>query len=95
MPNILYGANTWSPYTACARIAAEAAGAQCEMKWLSESEKAAQIKSGENMTGKFPMLKTDDGCIHESVAIAKYFCYGHATLLGSNANEKAKVDQWI
>jgi len=95
MPNTIYGANKWSPYTQLAQLVAEASGAEFNMCWLNEAEKTAQIASGENMTGKFPMLKTDDGIIHESVAIARYFAYGHATLNGSNANERAVCDQWI
>jgi glutathione S-transferase len=95
MPNTLYGGLTYSPYTQLARIAAEEAGQQVNMVWLTEAQKAEQAKSGENMTGKYPMLKTDEGCVHESVAIAKYFTYGHATLNGTNANEMAACDQWI
>jgi len=95
MPNTLYGGFTYSPYTQLARVVAEEAGAQVNMVWLNETEKAAQAASGENMTGKYPMLKTDDGCIHESVAIARYFAFGHATLNGTNANERATCDQWI
>ena len=47
-----------------------------------------------NMTGKYPMLETPEGRINESIAIAKYLANSHPTLLGSNAGERAKIDQW-
>ena len=46
------------------------------------------------MTGKYPCLVTPDGTLNESYAIAKYLAHGHATLLGSSNEERAKVDQW-
>lgn len=45
------------------------------------------------MTGKYPCLKTSEGTLNESVAIAKYFAYG-TDLLGKSHWEQAKVDQW-
>ena len=43
-----------------------------------------------------PLLKTSEGCLHESVAVCKYFCALHDNkLLGSNAIERSQVDQWI
>jgi len=44
-----------------------------------------------NKAGKFPLLKTEDGCIGESIAIAKYFAHGTG-LLGATEFESAKVD---
>jgi elongation factor 1-gamma len=47
-----------------------------------------------NVFGKFPMLETKEGVLHESVAIAKYLAHGHASLLGTNDVERAQIDQW-
>jgi elongation factor 1-gamma len=46
-------------------------------------------------TDKFPMLQTDEGCLHESTAICKYLCTVSKKLLGSNAVERSQVDQWV
>lgn len=59
----------------------------------AETIKSADYKS-QNMTGKFPMLKTSEGCVNESCAIAKFLAHG-TPLLGSNATERAQIDQWM
>lgn len=47
-------------------------------------------------TGKFPLLQTAEGTIHESTAIAKYFCtLAGGKFLGNGPVERAQVDQWI
>jgi elongation factor 1-gamma len=47
-------------------------------------------------TDKFPLLQTGDGNLHESTAIAKYFCtLAGGKYLGTTAVERAQVDQWI
>jgi elongation factor 1-gamma len=47
-------------------------------------------------TDKFPLLQTQDGCLHESTAIAKYFCsLGDGKMLGNGPVERSLVDQWI
>lgn len=71
-----------------------AAGNPVEMKVLSEEQRASAEYKNINMTGKFPLLQTPEGCINESIAIAKYLAHGHATLLGKDEWERAKVDQW-
>merc|ERR1711935_677029 len=48
-----------------------------------------------NDCGVYPMLVTPEGSICESVAVAKYLAHGHAQLMGGNAEERARVDQWI
>jgi elongation factor 1-gamma len=41
-------------------------------------------------TDKFPLLQTADGCLHESTAIAKYFCtLAGGKFLGTTAVERA------
>jgi elongation factor 1-gamma len=40
------------------------------------------------------MLETNEGVLHESMAIAKYLANGHQTLLGTNDLERAQIDQW-
>ena len=40
------------------------------------------------------MLETNEGVLHESMAIAKFLANGHQTLLGTNDLERAQIDQW-
>ena len=39
------------------------------------------------------MLETNEGVLHESVAIAKFLAHG-TPLLGANDLERAQIDQW-
>lgn len=48
-----------------------------------------------NPTNRLPLLETAEGNLCETQAIAKYIAFGHATLLGSSAIERAHVDQWL
>ena len=50
-----------------------------------------------NPNGKVPVLKTPEGAIFESTAIARYVARmrNDTGLLGRNFFEQAKVDQWI
>merc|ERR1711988_97325 len=49
-----------------------------------------------NHTGLYPLLKTKEGTLNESVAIAKYLCsLADGKLLGKTAVEQSHVDQWI
>lgn len=50
---------------------------------------------GLTTTDKFPLLQTADGTLHESTAIAKYFCTLAGKMLGNGPVERAQVDQWI
>ena len=54
----------------------------------AEMKNSKEFKA-KNIFGKFPMLETNEGILHESMAIAKYFAHGHATLLGTNDLERA------
>lgn len=76
------------------RTVAKHAGKDIETVTVGpDASNYAEIKA-KSVTGTFPMLETADGCITESVAIAKFFAHGHATLLGTNNVERAQVDQW-
>jgi glutathione S-transferase len=46
-------------------------------------------------TDKFPLLETEEGCMHESTAICKYLCNLAGKFFGNNAVERSQVDQWI
>jgi glutathione S-transferase len=85
MPCKIYTNYPWNPYVAMCRVVAEAAGAQCEMVVVDEEKKNSAEHKKINMTGKYPLLETEEGCLNESVAIAKYLADGHATLLGVNS----------
>jgi len=41
------------------------------------------------------MLETEQGMISDSIAIAKFLAHGHASLLGSSAEARASIDQWV
>jgi len=65
------------------------------------------LENGENLTPEFaaknpmkkvPVLELDDGtCIAETMAICRYFeeLYPEGPLLGRDALDKAKVEQWL
>lgn len=65
------------------------------------------LSQGENLTSEFaeknpmkkvPVLELDEGtCISETMAICRYFeeVYPEHPLLGRDALEKAKVEQWL
>jgi len=90
----IYSNNNWNPMVLYCVAVSHAAGNPVEMKILSEEERKSPEYKDINMTGKFPLLQTPEGCINESIAIAKYLAHGHATLLGKDEWERAKVDQW-
>ncbi|CEG45580.1 elongation factor 1 [Plasmopara halstedii] len=81
-----------------ALIAAEFNGINIE---LPEFDFAKDIKSEEfkakSPTGKVPLLETDEGCIFESGAIAKYVARLRADtgLYGKSFFESGQVDAWI
>jgi elongation factor 1-gamma len=77
-----------------ARIAAKMNGKALDVEVVSEETKNSKEFKAINITGKYPFLTTPEGNLCESLAIAKYLAHGHATLLGSNAVERAKIDQW-
>jgi len=76
------------------RIAAKINGKSLDVEVVSEEVKNSKAHKAVNMTGKYPCLVTPEGTLNESYAIAKYLAHGHATLLGSSNEERAKIDQW-
>ena len=47
-------------------------------------------------TDKLPLFVCPEGTLHESTAIAKYFCnIAGGKMLGSSPVERSQVDQWI
>ena len=75
-------------------MCAEINGKQVEVEVVSDETKNSKEFKAKNLTGKFPLLETPEGNLSESIAIAKYLAAGHPTLLGTNAVERAKIDQW-
>lgn len=71
-----------------ARIAAKFSKAQLEVAVANDDSKK------QNPAGTYPCLVTAQGNLNESVAIAKFLAHGHS-ILGHNAEERARVDQWI
>ena len=81
---------------AFARIAAELTGQQIEVVEVTEEFRKSKEYKDMTITDKFPLLKTDKGVLHESSAIAKYFCaLAGGKYLGTGPVERAQVDQWI
>ena len=58
---------------------------------VDEAMKSSAEHKAINKSGKYPCLKTEHGCIGESLAIARYFAHGSA-LNGANEFESAKID---
>jgi len=82
---------------ALARIALEMTGQPCEVVVANEEfRKTPGFKALTTIENKFPLLVTSEGNLHESTAIAKYFCtLAGDKFLGANATERSQVDQWI
>ena len=81
---------------AVARIAQDLTGQQAEMVVCDEAYRKTAGYKALTTTDKFPLLQTADGNLHESSAIAKYFCFlAGDKFLGNNSVERSQVDQWI
>lgn len=81
---------------AVARIALDMSNQQAEVIIADEEFRKTPAYKALTTTDKFPLLQTADGCLHESTAIAKYFCALNGNKhLGNNAIERTQVDQWI
>ena len=71
------------------RVVAKLAKKNVTSVQVKPEEKNSKEFKAKNIFGKFPMLETNEGILHESMAIAKYLAHGHATLLGGNDVERA------
>ena len=61
----------------------------------AEEQKTKEFKL-KSITGKCPVLETEQGYLVESAAIARYIArMGAGNLAGSNPKETSEVDQWI
>lgn len=89
--NIIYTNYAWNPYVGFCRVVAEVAGVPLEMKVVSAEEKNSAEHKAINLTGKYPCLVTAQGCLNESLAIAKFLAHGN-DLAGGDAWTKAKID---
>ena len=77
------------------QVVAKLSKQQYELVVADQKMKDSKDFKAKNLTGKFPMLETSEGCLVESLAIAKHFArLGAPDLLGKDAMEKAQVDQW-
>eukprot|EP00352_Strombidinopsis_acuminata_P005918 CAMPEP_0176376074 /NCGR_PEP_ID=MMETSP0126-20121128/27931_1 /TAXON_ID=141414 ORGANISM="Strombidinopsis acuminatum, Strain SPMC142" /NCGR_SAMPLE_ID=MMETSP0126 /ASSEMBLY_ACC=CAM_ASM_000229 /LENGTH=378 /DNA_ID=CAMNT_0017737361 /DNA_START=38 /DNA_END=1174 /DNA_ORIENTATION=+ len=76
-------------------VVAKMAKVDFELVLADQKVKDSKDFKAKNLTGKFPFLETPEGCLVESLAIAKHFArLGNADLLGKDAFERAQVDQW-
>ena len=81
---------------ALARIVMEMTGQQAEVVVADEEFRKTPGYKALTTTDKFPLLQTAEGNLHESSAIAKYFCtLAGGKFLGTSPVERAQVDQWI
>jgi len=77
------------------QVIAKMSGAELQVVFDNEELRATPEYKQFNPTGMFPLLETYEGNISESHAIAKFLAHGHPTLMGSNAVERAQVEQWM
>jgi len=92
----LYVNNPTSIPNALARIAMDMAGQSAEIIVADAEFRKTPAYKALTTTDRFPLLQTEHGCLHESTAIAKYFCsLAGNKFLGANATERSQVDQWI
>ena len=81
---------------ALARVALDLSGQEAEIVIADEEFRKTPAYKAMTTTDKFPLLQTADGCLHESTAIAKYFCsLAGGKYLGNGPIERTQVDQWI
>jgi elongation factor 1-gamma len=80
-----------------AAVVADFVGSQITEVFVSEEEAKTKEFKAKSLTGKYPLLETEDGTLFESAAIARYLARRNpeAGLLGKNAYEAGLVDQWI
>jgi len=93
MSNTLYTNYNGNIFVCGALAVAAHANVAVDVVVVDAAMKASAEHLAANHTGKYPCLKTENGCINESLAIAKYFAHGTA-LLGADDFEAAKVDEW-
>lgn len=92
----LYGLNPINSLICQVRVTARLTGQQIEYVNVTDEFRKSDEYKKMTTTDKFPLLQTDEGCIHETSAICKYLCaVSGGKLLGSNAIQRSQVDQWI
>lgn len=80
-------------YGMAVQVVAKMANKKLDVKIIDKDTIVSPAYKAQNMTGKFPMLKTPEGNLSESVAIAKFLANG-TKMMGANATERAQIDQW-
>ena len=91
----LYVINPVSSCCAVVRVAAELTGQKVETVVVDDAMRKSADFKAKNVTDKFPLLETAEGCLSESSAICVYLATLAGKNLGANAVERALVDQWI
>ena len=75
------------------RVVANLANKKVKSTQLDPTARNSKEMKAKNLFGKFPILETKEGIIHESMAIAKYLAHG-TKLLGGNDLQRAQIDMW-
>ena len=70
----LYTVNVINAYTTIPRVAALLTNQQVEVVKVDAEFRKSPEYLKLTTTDSFPLLETKDGCLHESSAIAVYFC---------------------
>merc|ERR1712086_302600 len=91
----LYGQNPINSYISCIRVVDRLCGQNVSYVQVTDEFKKSDEYKKMTTTDKFPLLQTDEGCMHETTAICKYLCAVHGKYLGNNAVQRSQVDQWI
>jgi len=93
----LYAHTTQHFFLYCTQICADAAGIEVEVVVPTDEMKEDKDFKAKKAHLSYPILELEDGTwIGEHIAICKYLLTkgGKAPMLGSNAFETAKVEQW-
>jgi len=93
----LYSNGVGNLWAQTALVAADLAGQEVEVVFKDKTAANEKEFKALNLTGKFPLLQVGNDTIFESSAIAQYFARlaPSSGLLGQNAFETARVQQWI
>jgi elongation factor 1-gamma len=91
----VYFKNSASSCCSVVRTVAELVGQKVENVIVTpELQNSADFKA-KNLTGKLPLLETEQGVLFESTAICVYLAELSGKGLGASPVERALVDQWI
>lgn len=89
----LYSQNPQNSLIATCRVTALLTKQKVQYVTVDDAFRKSEEYKKLTTTDKFPLLQTNEGGLHETTAICKYFCaLADNKYLGSNAVQRSQVD---